>query len=295
VVYEWASAYGYTDIAVSMVDTNPASPTFNTVIETLNAGLSGSDYYSAEAGTATPDGKFVYVYYTDLSIPLNYDFIAIFDVVHGGPATIISTSSLGIAQQFDMYVTPDGKSLLLQTYYDGYLGLGIGVFDISANPKNPTLVTTITGTSPSIVGGAGPNFLFSYQVVGNRLFVFSYNTDLLLAFNFDRQHGNYSQLGAYYWQGTFSGNAYIAVSPDGSLIYIPFGGDDMIAVYDATKLVNGQPALITNLASFHGPAVMAVSPVSGSDLLKRGPRTTSGGDQPTRREPVPTKNSFSLN
>jgi WD40 repeat protein len=284
VVYEWTSVNGYSDIAVSMVDTNPASPTFNTVIETLNAGLSGSDYYYAEAGTATPDGTFVYVHYLDENT-YQY-FIAIFDVVHGGPATIISTSTLGIADsQFDMYVTPDGKSLLLQADY-GVGGLGIAVFDISANPKNPTLVTTITGTSPSIVGGAGPNFLFSYQVVGNRLFVFSYNNDLLLAFNFDRQHGNYSQLGAYLWQGSSYGNAYIAVSPDGNLIYIAFGGNDMISVYDAAKLVSGQSALITNLASFHGPAVMAVSPVSGSDLLKRGPRTTSGGDQPARRPPT---------
>ncbi len=286
VVYEWSYVYSPYDITVNMVDTNPSSLTFNTVISTLYAGLNASRPVISYAGTATPDGKFVYVNYSDFST--NQLSIAIFDVVHGGPATIISNSSLGIDpyEQFDMYVTPDGKSLLLQTSYDGMLGLGIGVFDISANPKNPTLVTTITGTSPSHVGGAGPMFLFSYQVVGNRLFAFDYYNDLLLAFNFDRQHSNYSQLGAYRWQGSFSGNAYIAVSPDGNLIYIGFGGNDMISVYDVSKLVSGQSALITNLASFHGPSVMAVSPVSGSDLLRRGPRATSGGALPARLQPA---------
>ncbi|MGC2109062.1 MAG: WD40 repeat domain-containing protein [Candidatus Korobacteraceae bacterium] len=275
VVYEWT---GYQDIAVNMVDTNPSSPTFNTVINTLYAGLSG-DIYLPYNGAATPDGKFVYVDFYD---EYTGEFaIAIFDVVHGGAATIISTDTLGVSQtQFDMYVAPDGKSLLLNSNFDVFGGSPLMVFDIGVNPKNPTLVTTIRGTSPNHVAGAGPTFLYCYQVVGSRLFAFDFNNNVIMAFNFDRQHGNYTQLGANRWNGYFAGNPYIAVSPDGNLLYLPFGGDDMISVYDANKLARNQAAFITNLAAFHGPDAMTVNPVSGSDLLRRKDQNIGVGARP---------------
>ena len=268
IVYEWTEQYSGTyDLVVNMIDSNPASPTFNTVIEILNAGLNSSDFPFPYAGTATPDGKYVYVDYLDADT--GQYAIAIFDVVNGGPATIISTSSLGIGDpQFLMQVTSDGKSLLA----NGGFSLGsanpIVVLDIGTNPKNPTLVTRITGTPLSgRVGGPGPMFLYSYQVVGNRLFAMDFNNNLLVAFNFDRQHSNFSQLGAYQWNGDFAFNPYIAVSPDGALLYMPFGGDDLISVFDANLLASGQPPLITNLASFHGASYMAVSPVAHSSKL----------------------------
>ncbi len=263
VVDEWS---GVGDISVNMIDADPSSPTFNTVIRTLNAGLPSGSYLPL-AGAATPNGKFVYVGYQDTS---GSQFaIAIFDVVHGGPATILSTSSLGVSDyQYDMYVTSDGGSLLLQAYYNHFGGLGIAVFDITGNPLNPTRITTIRGTSPRHVGGAGASFLFSYQVVGTRLFAMDTTNRMLYAFNFDRQHSNYAQLGAVRWQGNVV-NPYLAVSPDGNLIYVPFAGDDVISIYNANRLASGQSAFVTNLANFHGPSAIGVSPVNGSDLSGR--------------------------
>jgi hypothetical protein len=85
-----------------------------------------------------------------------------------------------------------------------------------------------------------------------------------MTFNFDRTTNNYTQLGAAYMQDNF-GNFYVGASPDGALVYFPNGPDDFIGVFDASHLASNQPALITNLASFHQPQIIAVSPVLGSD------------------------------
>ena len=82
--------------------------------------------------------------------------LAIFDIVNGGPATILTMSSLGAYDfQYNLQVSPDGRSLLLNAYYDNYIGYDILVFDISANPKSPALLATITGNVP----GSGPPVL----------------------------------------------------------------------------------------------------------------------------------------
>ncbi len=137
VMYEWT---GYQDITVSMIDSDPSSPTFNTIIKTL-AGNLGTDVYFPFSGAATPDGKYVYVNVFDAATGASS--IDIFDVVHGGNTVVLATSTLGVSdQQFDVYVSPDGASLLLLFYAANGSG-GIKVFDISANPLNPAPVTTI--------------------------------------------------------------------------------------------------------------------------------------------------------
>ena len=249
VVYTWIPDPGNYDMQVEMVDADPSSPTFNTVLATFPAQQSNV-FSLAFSGTATPDGKYVYVNFADV-YSSNY-YIAIFDIVHGGPATIIDPASIGaLANQFDMVVSPDGSSLLLNATTNG----GIIVEDISQNPLNPTPVATIAGSF-------GNPFLYCYQVVGNHLFALDIENNVLLAYNFDRQHSNFSRLGSYFFRGDFAGNPYIAVSPDGALIYLPASGDDMVSVFDANKLVSGQPPLLTNLASFRSPNVVAVSPAS---------------------------------
>ena len=188
VMYEWA---GYQDITVSMVDTDPSSPTFNTVIKTL-AGNLGMDVYIPFSGAATPDGKYVYI--NVLDDETGAYTIGIFDVIHGGNAVVLSTSTLGVADQtFNVYVSPDDKSLLLNFYAsDG--STGIAVFDISASPLNPTPVTTIVADDAPYIG-----LLYSFTIVGNRLFAYDYVDasvpDPVWVFNFDRQHNNYSALG----------------------------------------------------------------------------------------------------
>jgi hypothetical protein len=283
VVYEWA---GTQDITVSMVDTDPSSPTFNTVIKTLPGNL-GTDFYIPWSGAATPDGKYVYVNVLDENPGVGETYnIVIFDVVHGGNPVVLSTSTLGVAdQQFSMYVSPDGKSLLL-LFYDSNGDGGIKVFDISANPLNPTLVTSITANDNPYNG-----LLYSYTIVGNRLFAYDYVngpvTNPIWIWNFDRQHNNFSLLGSATDDTYGYGNKVIAVSPDGNLLFVP--GFESVQIYNVGNIVNGQAPLITQLAAYHGPSVLAVSPVAGQNLVSPyagAPRHESAAPRLEEQKPV---------
>jgi DNA-binding beta-propeller fold protein YncE len=246
---------------VEMVDTDASSPTFNQVILAISAGLglNGSAGLTAYGGTATPDGKYVYVnYYYQSDRTLN--FIGIFDVVHGTVISI-STNSLGVAPfQSEMTVTPDGQSLLMTPISMNFLSstAPIAVFDISTNPLRPTLVTTLYGTSPTQKGF----YFISWKVVGNRLFALDGNSGIVVAFNFDRHNLNFSQLGVYTVGHPQNLGYYIGVSPDGALIYVPIAGYDMISVLDANKLINGHSPLITNIGAFRSPYQVTVSPAA---------------------------------
>jgi len=279
VVYEWT---GFQDITVSMVDSNPSSPTFDTVIKTL-AGNLGSDAYVPYSGTATPDGKYVYVnVYDEYTGVFTID---IFDVVHGGNAVVLSTGTLGVSDyQYGMCISPDGTSLLLNFNASNGDG-GIKVFDISSNPLNPTPVTTIVADDDPYTG-----LLYSFTVVGNRVFAYDYIgapiPNKVWIYNFDRQHNNYGLLGYAQLEGYGYGNTYSAVSPDGNLLFAQ--SEEAISIFDTSRIVNGQAPIITNIASYHGPAVFAVSPVSGQDsvrsLLSRMLRHDNPTTQPVADE-----------
>jgi WD40 repeat protein len=105
--------------------------------------------------------------------------------------------------------------------------------------------------------------------------------------NFDRQHNNYSLLGSaidgYYGYG----NKVIAVSPDGNWLFVP--GDEAIEIFDINQVLNGQSSPLTNIASYHGPSVMAVSPVTLQDRVRRLFGGTLRNDLPTPRLPEEEK------
>ncbi len=249
---------GNSDVQLNMIDTNPASKTFNTIINVINAGLSNqpNDYFDIYPYAATPDGKYVYMNYNDYNSGLG--MLAIFDIVNGGPATTLTMSSLGAYDyQQNVEVSPDGKSLLLQQYYGPGNGYNIMVYDIVTNPKSPALLATITGSVPSGV----PPYLYAFQVVGNRLFALDTNSESVLAFNFDVAHSNFSQLAAYGLPIDFYPYA-MAVSPDGALIYLPINNPDMITVLDANLLAGGEPPLVTTIATGIWPNQVAVSPIT---------------------------------
>ena len=251
-------ASGEYDVALEMVDTDASSPTFNTVISTVAAGLNSSESLQVWACAATPDGKYFYVNYSTISGSL-FAF-AVFDVVHGS-ATSIPAGTLGVLQstQSEMHITPDGQSLLVTGYSPNRYAGPIAVLDIGTQPTHPVLVTSITGTPTSHVGGTGPFYFVSYQVVGKRLFALDSTQNTIVAFNFDRSAFNFSQLAAYS-MGTYPGT--LAVSPDGALIYVTYPYSDMISVLDANKLASGQSPLITSIGAFPAVYVVAVSPVA---------------------------------
>ena len=121
------------------------------------------------------------------------------------------------------------------------------------------LLTTITGTPTSHLGGTGAFYFLSYQVVGKRLFALDYTQNTIVAFNFDRSASNFSQLAAYSL-GTYGGT--LAASPDGALIYVTYPYSDMISALDANKLASGQSPLITNIGAFPAVYLVTVSPAA---------------------------------
>ncbi len=272
VVYEWTrSTSSGSTVALSEIDSDPTSLTYNTVLQTLNAGTPST--LGVYSGAATPDGKYVYVDYFD-QIAFAYK-LAIFDIVNGTTSTV-ATNSLGASLfQRQVYVTPDGQSLLLSGYGSDPVNKSAGavrVLDIATDPKHPTLVATLFGTTPQHLGGAGRFNFVSYVVVNGHLFALDVNQDVIVAFNFDRSGSNYTQLSVYALQGNpltnlylvsqgVYGVPYLAASPDGDYLYLPIGGDDMITVLDANLLAGGQPPLVTNLGTGRNPVAVDVNPV----------------------------------
>ena len=250
-------------VHLSIIDTNAASSTFNQVVATLTAGISQSPLLYSVA--ATSDGK--YVYASCRCTGSQKSQIAIFDVA-GAQTQLVDNTTLGVAFfQTAVYVTPDGKSLLLfdhplATPYSTVVNAGqqIKVFDIGTTPMNPTLVATITGSAVPQAGLSASYYFSSYQVVGNRLFALDVLQHAVVAFNFDRANQKFSQLGAFRVPGNNVGFS-LAVSPDGALVYVPVTGDDAIAVLDANLLASGQLPLLTMIAAGRNPNQVAVSPM----------------------------------
>ena len=242
-------------VTLSVVDTDPSSPTLNQLIGTLTSGI---DSLGLGGAVATPDGKYVYVNAYD-PVWEWLCYIHVFDIVHG-TVTTHTTDSLGVTwKQTEMVISPDGQSLLLSGI--GPTDYSVVVLDISNDPKNPTQVTSIRGMAPAHVGGGGNLTPVSWKVVGDRLFTLDSIKSIVAVFNFDRVHSNFAQIGAYALP-VQAHSSNIAVSPDGLLIYVPLPDYDSIAVLDANRLVSGQDPLITNIGAFRAPVQLTVSPVS---------------------------------
>jgi len=251
-IYQDSNLY----VALSMVDTDPSSPTFNQVVDTLTSGIQG---FGLGGAVATPDGKYVYVNAFDRYADPTQSYIHVFDIVHGTVTTHTADSLGGAGEQTEMIVSPDGQSLLLSG--SGATYGSIVVLDIGNDPKNPTQVTSIRGMAPAHVGGGGNLTPVSWKVVGDHLFTLDSIKSVVAAFNFDRVHSNFTQIAAYALP-VQAHSSNIVVSPDGLLIYVPLPDYDSIAVLDANRLVSGQDPLITNIGAFRAPVQLTVSPVS---------------------------------
>jgi len=266
-----------TDLRLVIIDSSPTSPTFNTVVKTFNAGLTGA--FPGALGV-TSDGKFAY------ANDANTGNLAIFNVLAGTstiiPPTALSTATQPISPfQPHIEVTSDNQSLLLLTNPGNLL-----VFDIGANPNNPVLVTTITGTPPA---GLQPLTFAAFRVVGKRLFAFDGTQGVIQAFNFDRAASNFSLLGSFTIPGITSFFASgLAVTPDGALLYANLDQDDSVAVINIPQLLTSTPAasnpaaLVTKLHIGLAPSAIVISPFGAltADLaltITASPTTVSVG------------------
>ena len=94
-------------IQVYVVDSNPNSPTFNTVIRSFSVG-NNVGYVNAMA--VSPDGKYCYVSYDE--------YLGIVDLSNGQFISI-ANSALGVAPyQYQVGISPDGKFLLYPATLD---------------------------------------------------------------------------------------------------------------------------------------------------------------------------------
>jgi len=272
------------DVEINMIDVDPSSPTFNTILSHIPAGLNAQyTFFFDNQIASTPDGKFVYLTY-DGNGTLD---LAIFDVLHQ-TVTSVDLKTFGADQyQGPIQITADGKWLLIHSFYAGYLGSGIVVLDISS-PNNPTLAATVNGSLPN---STRPMYFWSFQVVGNLLFAADSSSNAVLTFNFDPANKNFSQLGTYFIPGE-PGGIGLAVTPDGALVYVDGGRDSTISVLDANALANGQPALITKLATSGPMQQVAVSPISTFGPVQAGPSRQRSGERPSPAHSRPTRPSM---
>jgi hypothetical protein len=213
----------------------------------------------------TPDGHYAivnaFVFDTTLGqANLSVDNLVIMDLSSTpAPPKIISTATLGVSGfQFAPEISPDGNYLLL-ICDDGT----ISVFDITT-PAYPLLAGKIAGTIPP---GFTQIFL-TPRVVGNRVYTFDLNDNLVAIFNFKPVPGNpaasdFSQLGnTFVLGGTPTIFAAVHdVTPDGKLMYIPLREEDSVAVVDTDKVINNLPdALVTKIGAGIAPVVAVVRP-----------------------------------
>ena len=236
-----------------VIDADPTSTTFNTVINTVPTG--GPVPSAAHGALAvTPDGHYAFINEFRNDTVLLTGNLIILDITTGA-STVIPASTLGISDfQPNMELSLDGKLLTLIDNSGGIL-----VMDVGTDPTNPTLKVRIQGTAPQ---GLQPLGLGFQRIVGKRLFAFDQVQNVVDIFNFDPAANNFSELGAFGFSAAGTDLAIVPdVTPDGSLMYIPLREEDAVAVIDVAKALANDPlALVTKIGTGIAPTVARVRP-----------------------------------
>ncbi len=236
-----------TDLHLGKIDSDSSSPTYNTIVETFNAGLNSGPIPGTMA--LSPDGKYAYTwYYTDKA------YLGIFNLVTGAFSSVAGSALRVSELQSQIGISPDGKSMLLAAFYGNRTR--IRIFDI-ANPTNPKPVTVIT---PIPISRWGFPQVVNYQVIGNKL----YAIDLygaVVVFNFDRAKGDFRERGYVASDHQENYTSYV-FSPDGTYMYVVDYFGDAVLVLDTSKLTTGKDPELTNIRSPYTPYSIDVSPVA---------------------------------
>jgi hypothetical protein len=270
VVIAWADTDPqHYDLHVGVIDSDAASPTFNTFVKTFDAGLNTNT--SPMVMTASPDGKFAYVWYYDQT----GGQLGIVNLMTG-QFTVVSPSSLGVLE-FQQYisVTPDSKYLLLQNYWNSRGR--IKVFDVST-PTKPKRLIEIT---PIPISGRGFPYITAYRVAGEQLYAFD-PTGLVMVYNFRPSAGDFRERGyAIVPNLTFQSN--FGFSVDGAYLYVADAENEQVVVLDTAKLKTGKDVLLTNLRAPYYPFAV--------DVSRAAPSVVNGkaGKPEARRREMPVR------
>ena len=227
---------------VSVIDSNPGSPTFHTVIRTFDVG-ENVPFISTMA--VSPDGKFCYIWYDGS--------LGIVNLLNG-QFTSIYANALGVlGYQNQIGISPDGKSMALAAFRGPRTS--IKIFDLS-NPVQPKRLGELTSPIP----GHGLPYVVNYQIVGEKL----YATDLagiVVVFNLNREKGDFRQTGYFVNQSADFWGAF-GLSPDGTYFYATDPINDQVLVFDASRLMYGRDALLTAIRVPYYPYTLGVSPAA---------------------------------
>jgi len=233
--------YGY-QMHVSVVDSNPGSPSFHTVIRIFAFAGNVAD---VSAMAVSPDGKYAYVW-DSAAGALN-----IINLSNGQLTTVSSNALVVNYYQYQIGLSPDGKLMVLAA--SRRPGTTIKVFDLS-NPIQPKRLAEL---KPVPIPGHGFPYVVHYQIVGEKL----YATDLagtVVVFNFNRQKSDFRQAGYFVSQSKDVWGAF-ALSPDGSYFYATDTINDQVLVFDASRLSYGRDALVTAVRAPYYPYAIDVS------------------------------------
>ena len=259
----YGDIYG-TDLYVAVLDTDPASQTFNTITKILPAGLS-QNFYEPDAVQVTPDGQYAYIWYDDFT----YFYVGIMNLKTGA-FSYYPFRDLGISPDEFQYtylqwvaISPDGKWLVLPTVIGNRSRLKI--FDISSRAV-PKPFATVT---PVPVPGRGFPQMTQYQVLNNRLYGIDLN-GIVVVFNFYPDKGDFREAGYFVSKLPFFGAAF---SADGAYLYVTDPAHDQVSVLNTALLPSGKDALLTNFRASFYPEEIGVSPVPPPGKSVRiGPR-----------------------
>jgi DNA-binding beta-propeller fold protein YncE len=234
------------------IDADPASPTFNTVVDDIPTNITTASLASGSLAM-TPDGRFAFL--DELDNIDGANFVVLDVATHA--VTIIPMATLGVTTfQPTMEVSPDGKFIVLAAH-DGTLH----VFDIGSNPVSPALVATLHGTVPA---GATAVFLDFPRIVGGHLFSLDTFNNVISIFNFNPAAGDFAEQADFFVPGTTAEiESSGEVTPDGKLIYFPLREQDSVAVLDVDKILANDPtALITEIGAGVAPDWVSIRPAS---------------------------------
>jgi YVTN family beta-propeller protein len=232
------------------IDANPASPTFNQIVDDIPTGIATAS--NAPGSLAiTPNGQFAFI--NELDNAGFSNFVVLNMATRA--VTVIPSSTLGFAFfEPTMELSADGRLIVLGGD-DGALR----IFDVGTNPSVPSLVATLHGTTPA---GLQAVFLGFPRIVGNKLFSFDINTNIINIFNFNPAANDFSELADFAFPGaTTDLEAVFDVTADGKLLYVPVREEDSVAVLDVEKMLNHDPgALITKIGVGLAPSYVMVRP-----------------------------------
>ena len=246
-----------------MIDADPHSATFNAA---TRIPVGNPQPIITGPLTVSPDGHFAFI--------ADFGELIILDLSNGS-STALSNATLDMPQGFNSNIelSPDGRFLVsVSNDFSSLVILDVG------NPTMPTLFARVHGTAPF------PGFP---RIIGNRLFTFDNNNNIISVFRFNPEQNDFAELATFTVPGITSGiGGPFDVSPDGKLLYLPLREEDSIAVLDINRIIANDPtALLTKLAVGIAPsmAVTSGAPLPANipvaQITSVFPSTVHQGDQ----------------